>query len=127
MTDHNYIYGHHPVTEAIQAGKPVEKVFFQQGERGESEKEIRHLTKEYGIPLQVVPREKLNKTVKGQHQARVEERRSAGVSRPSWSRRSNERRRRAGVLQLLQIEGAANSTTGDDFQIWKLAMDFANE
>ncbi len=71
MTDHNYIYGHHPVTEAIRAGKPVEKVFFQQGERGESEKEIRHLTKEYGIPLQVVPREKLNKMVKGQHQGVV--------------------------------------------------------
>lgn len=71
MTDHNYIYGHHPVTEAIRADKPVEKVFFQQGERGEVEKEIRHLTKEYGIPLQVVPREKLNKMVKGQHQGVV--------------------------------------------------------
>lgn len=71
MTDHNYIYGHHPVVEAIRAGKPVEKVFFQQGERGELEKEIRHLTKEHGIPLQVVPREKLNKMVKGQHQGVV--------------------------------------------------------
>jgi 23S rRNA (guanosine2251-2'-O)-methyltransferase len=66
--DKNLIYGHHPVTEAIRAGKAVEKVFFQQGERGEMEKEIRHLTKEYGIPLQVVPKEKLNKMVKGQHQ-----------------------------------------------------------
>jgi 23S rRNA (guanosine2251-2'-O)-methyltransferase len=32
------------------------------------EKEIRHLTREYGIPLQVVPKEKLNKMVKGNHQ-----------------------------------------------------------
>ena len=71
MSDTNFIYGHHPVTEAIRAGKPVEKVFFQQGERGEMEKEIRHLTKEYGIPLQVVPREKLNKMVRGQHQGVV--------------------------------------------------------
>lgn len=70
-TDRNYIYGHHPVTEAIRAGKGVEKVFFQQGERGELEKEIRHLTREHGIPLQVVPREKLNKMVKGQHQGVV--------------------------------------------------------
>lgn len=69
--DKNLIYGHHPVTEAIRAGKAVEKVFFQQGERGEVEKEIRHLTKEYGIPLQVVPKEKLNKMVKGQHQGVV--------------------------------------------------------
>lgn len=68
MADSNLIYGHHPVVEAIRAGKAVEKVFFQQGERGEVEKEIRHLTKEHGIPLQVVPREKLNKMVRGQHQ-----------------------------------------------------------
>lgn len=67
----NIIYGHHPVVEAIRAGKAVEKVFFQQGERGEVEKEIRHLTKEYNIPLQVVPREKLNKLVKGAHQGVV--------------------------------------------------------
>lgn len=71
MADTNLIYGHHPVTEAIRAGKAVEKVFFQQGERGEMEKEIRHLTKEFGIPLQVVPREKLNKMVRGQHQGVV--------------------------------------------------------
>ena len=71
VTDTNLIYGHHPVTEAIRAGKAVEKVFFQQGERGEMEKEIRHLTKEYGIPLQVVPKEKLSKMVKGQHQGVV--------------------------------------------------------
>lgn len=64
----NLIYGHHPVVEAIEAGQPVEKVFFQQGLRGELEKEIRHLTKAHGIPLQVVPKEKLNKLVRGNHQ-----------------------------------------------------------
>jgi 23S rRNA (guanosine2251-2'-O)-methyltransferase len=62
------IYGHHPVTEAVRAGQAVEKIFFQQGLRGEMEKEIRHLAKEHGIPLQVVPKEKLNKMVKGNHQ-----------------------------------------------------------
>lgn len=64
----NLIYGHHPVVEAIEAGKAVEKVFFQQGLRGDLEKEIRRLTKAHGIPLQVVPREKLNKLVRGNHQ-----------------------------------------------------------
>ncbi len=62
------IYGHHPVVEAIRAGRPVEKVFFQQGLRGDTEKEIRHLTREHDIPLQVVPRERLNKMVRGNHQ-----------------------------------------------------------
>ncbi|MCW5924698.1 MAG: 23S rRNA (guanosine(2251)-2'-O)-methyltransferase RlmB [Saprospiraceae bacterium] len=71
MADSNLIYGHHPVAEAIRAGKAVEKVYFQQGIRGEMEKEFRHLTKEHGIPLQVVPREKLNKMTKGTHQGVV--------------------------------------------------------
>ena len=66
--DKNLIYGHHPVVEAIQSGRAVEKVYFQQGMRGELEKEIRLLTREYEIPLQIVPKEKLNKMVKGQHQ-----------------------------------------------------------
>ena len=64
----NLIYGHHPVIEAILSGKSVEKVYFQQGIRGEQEKQVRQLTKEYGIPLQVVPKEKLNKMVRGNHQ-----------------------------------------------------------
>lgn len=64
----NLIYGHHPVVEAINAGKAVEKVLFQQGLRGDLEKEIRHLTKAHDIPLQVVPREKLNKLARGNHQ-----------------------------------------------------------
>lgn len=64
----NLIYGHHPVVEAIEAGKAVEKVFFQQGLRGELEKEIRQLTKAHDIPLQVVPKEKLNKLTRGNHQ-----------------------------------------------------------
>lgn len=65
----NLIYGHHPVVEAIRSGMPVEKVFFQQGLRGELEKEIRLLAREYDIPLQVVPKEKLNKmAARGNHQ-----------------------------------------------------------
>jgi 23S rRNA (guanosine2251-2'-O)-methyltransferase len=65
------IYGHHPVAEAIRSGQAVEKVLFQQGLRGEMEKEFRHLAKEYDIPLQVVPKEKLNKLTKGAHQGVV--------------------------------------------------------
>jgi len=69
--DKNLIYGHHPVVEAINSGKPVEKVYFQQGVRGELEKEIRLLTRERDIPMQVVPKEKLNRMVRGQHQGVV--------------------------------------------------------
>ena len=71
MSETNLIYGHHPVVEAIRAGKPVEKVFFQQGIRGELEKEIRHLTRDHNVPLVVVPRDKMNKMVRGNHQGVV--------------------------------------------------------
>lgn len=65
------IYGRHPVLEAIQAGKPIHKVLFQEGVRGELEKEVRHTCKQYDIPLQVVPKERLNKFVRGNHQGIV--------------------------------------------------------
>nr|WP_290929320.1 RNA methyltransferase substrate-binding domain-containing protein [Haliscomenobacter sp.] len=65
------VYGRHPVVEAIKSGWPVDKVVLQQGIRGEFEKEIRHLTKEYEVPFQVVPKERLNKLAGGNHQGVV--------------------------------------------------------
>ena len=40
----------------------------QQGVRGDFEKEIRQFSREHHIPLQVVPKERLNRMVKGNHQ-----------------------------------------------------------
>ncbi len=66
MKDENIlIYGRHPVADAIRSGKPFEKVMMQQGLRGEAEIEIRKLSKEYNIPLSIVPREKLSKMANG--------------------------------------------------------------
>jgi len=65
------IYGRHPIVDAIQAGQTIDKILLQQGTRGELEKEIRHLSKEYGIPLQYVPKEKLSQITKGNHQGIV--------------------------------------------------------
>lgn len=62
------IYGRHPVADAIRSGTPIDKVILQQGIRGEMEKEMRHLCKAEGIPLQVAPKERLNKLVRGNHQ-----------------------------------------------------------
>ena len=64
-----FIFGRHPVVEAIRAGQNVEKVFLQQGMRGEFEKEIRALSKEFEFPITVVPKERLQKYVRsGNHQ-----------------------------------------------------------
>ncbi len=65
------IFGIHPVMEALHSGRPLEKVFFQQGLRGDLEKEVRHLCRERDVPMQIVPREKLTRLVKGQHQGMV--------------------------------------------------------
>jgi 23S rRNA (guanosine2251-2'-O)-methyltransferase len=59
------IYGRHPIADAIRSGKAFEKVMMQQGMRGEAEIEIRQLTKAQGIPLSIVPREKLSKMASG--------------------------------------------------------------
>ena len=75
MPDHtdpdHLIFGRHPVVDAIEGGQTIEKVLLQLGTRGELEKSLRHLCKEHGIPLQYVPKEKLNYLVKGNHQGVV--------------------------------------------------------
>lgn len=62
------IYGRHPVVDAARSGAPIDKIFLQQGTRGELEKELRHLCRELDIPLQVAPKERLDKFTKGNHQ-----------------------------------------------------------
>lgn len=64
----NIIFGRHPVEDAIRSGTPVDKVFIQEGIRGELEKTLRHLCKEHRIALQVIPKERLNHLVRGNHQ-----------------------------------------------------------
>ncbi len=69
--DISIIYGRHPVADALRSGTPIDKVMLQQGIRGEMEKELRQLCREEGVPLQVVPKERLNKIARGAHQGVV--------------------------------------------------------
>ena len=62
------IIGRHPVVEAIQSGQAMDKLILQQGVRGEFEKEIRGLSKRFNIPMQVVPKERMNKISRANHQ-----------------------------------------------------------
>lgn len=64
----NIIFGRHPVVDAIRSGSDVDKVFIQRGTSGDFEKEMRKLCKEHEIPLQYVPKEKLNRITKSNHQ-----------------------------------------------------------
>lgn len=62
------IIGRQPLIEAIQAGRSIDKILFQQQVSGESIGEIRKLAKEKNIPIQQVPPEKLNYMTKANHQ-----------------------------------------------------------
>jgi len=62
------IYGIHPVMEALEAGKPLDKVMIQRGLRPETlQKLLKHL-KKYNTPFQFVPKVKLDRTTGKNHQ-----------------------------------------------------------
>lgn len=67
----NYLYGIHPVMEAISAGRKFDKVLLKQGLEGPQARALTSLLKERDIPYQWVPVEKLNYMVKGAHQGVV--------------------------------------------------------
>ena len=63
-----YLFGMHPVLEAIKAGKKFDKVLLKQGLEGPQFKELMDLMKENEIPFQFVPVERLNRAARGAHQ-----------------------------------------------------------
>lgn len=67
-TKNTVIFGKHPVVDAIQSGKPFEKVLLQNTSRSELFREMKALCKKFNIPLQVVPKEKLNRITSANHQ-----------------------------------------------------------
>lgn len=69
MTDNQYyLYGMHPVTEAVRQGRRFERILFRKGLEGEQFRALLGAVEERGIPHQFVPAEKLNRLVKGAHQ-----------------------------------------------------------
>ncbi len=64
----NYVFGMHPVFEAISAGKNIEKVFLKKGLGGEQFQQLFSLLQEKQIAFQFVPVERLDKITRGRHQ-----------------------------------------------------------
>jgi len=54
---HQIIYGIHAVTEAINAGKELNKIIFQRGESGPLLQSLTKQARDLGIPTQYVPKE----------------------------------------------------------------------
>lgn len=65
------VIGRQPVIEAIRSGRAIDKILFQRNVSGESIGEIRKLAKEFNIPIQQVPPEKLGAITKASHQGVV--------------------------------------------------------
>ena len=68
MEKENFIYGLHPVTEAIKSGKEVDRIFFKKGMQGSFSAELLQLAKTHQIPFQFVPQEKLDRITRKNHQ-----------------------------------------------------------
>jgi 23S rRNA (guanosine2251-2'-O)-methyltransferase len=54
--------------EGLKRGDEFEKIMLQQGTRGEFEKEVRGICRDRNIPLQIVPKEKLQSYTQKNHQ-----------------------------------------------------------
>lgn len=67
----NYIYGMHPVMEAIKSNKDIDKVFIQSDLRGPHITELRKLLKTHKISSQNLPLQRLNHLYKKNHQGVV--------------------------------------------------------
>jgi 23S rRNA (guanosine2251-2'-O)-methyltransferase len=65
------IIGRQPIVEAIRSGRAIDKILFQQNVSGESIGEIRKLAKEFSIPIQQVPAEKLHSFTRANHQGTI--------------------------------------------------------
>lgn len=66
-----YIYGMHPVTDAVRQGRKFERILFRKGLEGEQFRALLDEVTQRGIPYQFVPAEKMNRIVKGAHQGVV--------------------------------------------------------
>jgi 23S rRNA (guanosine2251-2'-O)-methyltransferase len=64
----NLIIGRQPLLEAIRSGRALDKILLQRNTSGESIAEIRQVAREYNIPIQVVPIEKLSSLTRANHQ-----------------------------------------------------------
>ncbi|MBD5238040.1 MAG: 23S rRNA (guanosine(2251)-2'-O)-methyltransferase RlmB [Bacteroidales bacterium] len=71
MEKGNYIYGIRAVIEAIESGKNIDKVLMRRDLSGDLSRELLAKIREYGIVMQRVPQEKLNRITMKNHQGAI--------------------------------------------------------
>jgi len=68
MKNKNIIFGTRPVLEAIKSGKTIERIFIQKNINKDIIQEIKILGKKFKLNISLVPKEKLNRITKKNHQ-----------------------------------------------------------
>ena len=68
MAKNNMIFGIHPLLEALEAGREIDKVMMRRGLRTEESTRILALAREHSVPVQFVPEERLGRLTQRQHQ-----------------------------------------------------------
>lgn len=68
MQSSDYIFGLRAVTEAVNAGKDIDRVLLRKGLSGQQAQDLIKLLKENGILVRTVPAEKLDKITRKNHQ-----------------------------------------------------------
>ncbi len=68
MAKSNMIFGIHPLLEALEAGREIDKVMMRRGLRTEESARILALSRERSVPVQFVPEERLGRLTQRQHQ-----------------------------------------------------------
>lgn len=67
----DYIFGLRAIIEAIESGKSIDKVFIRKDLTGDLSRELLSATREFGVPVQRVPVEKLNRITMKNHQGAI--------------------------------------------------------
>ncbi|MFO7613377.1 MAG: 23S rRNA (guanosine(2251)-2'-O)-methyltransferase RlmB [Bacteroidales bacterium] len=68
MDKSSFIYGLHPVAEAVKSGKEIDRILFRKGLQGSFSAELLDLARKNNIPFQFVPKEKLDRITRKNHQ-----------------------------------------------------------
>ena len=68
MAKNNMIFGIHPLLEALEASREIDKVMMRRGLRTEESARILALSRERSVPVQFVPEERLGRLTQRQHQ-----------------------------------------------------------
>lgn len=71
MKSNRLIFGIHPLVEALESGKNVDKILIKRGLKSEDTQRIVSLAQDLMIPIQIVPIEKIDRIAQRNHQGVV--------------------------------------------------------